>query len=168
MNSSIRELVLILEHEKKIYDKICNIEEKKSEAIIERDGRLIQELSLSQEKLLKEIEGFENERIAHMKMYKSLSKMKHNRGEITLQDIIDSIDGTQAEILRQAGIELKETLLNVTKVQELNSQLLLDNMEFYDIIISGLKNSSSIRSGYGSDGKEKAGIINPVLFNIKA
>ena len=168
MNVLIQELISILEHEKEIYEKIFHIEEEKSEAIINREGKVIEKLSSSQEKFLKEIEGFENERIALMRRYKSLSKIKQNRVEITLQEIIDSIDSTQAEILKQAGIELQETLLKVIKVQGLNSQLLMDNMEFYDIIISGLKNSSSIKSGYGSDGKEKAGVINPVLFNIKA
>ena len=82
--------------------------------------------------------------------------------------MLDSIDSPQGEILKQNGIELKNILLKVAKVQDLNSQLLTDNMEFYDIIISGLKNSSSIMAGYGSDGKEKSGVVNPVLFNIKA
>ena len=167
MNFSVRELIDILEHEREIYEKIFHIEEEKSGFIIQRDGKSIQELSLSQEKFLKEIEGFENKRIAFMKRYKNLSMIKQNRGEITLQDIIEA-DSTQGEILKQAGIELKNILLKVTRVQDLNSQLLIDNMEFYDIIISGLKNSSAVRSGYGSDGKENVGAVNPVLFNIKA
>ena len=166
MNYSVQELIGILEYEREIYEKIFHIEEKKSKAIIEREGKVIEELSLSQEKFLKEIERLENERIAFMK--RSLSKIKYNRGEITLQDIIESIDAADAEILRQAGLDLKDTLMKVSRVQELNSQLLMDNMEFYDIIISGLKDSSSIRLGYGSDGKEKTGVSNPVLFNIKA
>jgi hypothetical protein len=168
MNKLVQELIIILEHEREIYENIFHIEEKKSEAIINRDGRVIEEFSLSQEKFLKEIERLEAERTVLMKRYKSASKMKQGRGEITLQEIIDSIGSAQGEILKQAGIELKNILLNLTKVQGLNSQLLMDNMEFYDIIISGLKNSSFISSGYGSDGKEKVGTVNPVLFNIKA
>ena len=168
MNYSVIELIGILEHEREIYEKIFHIEEKKSEAIIEREGKVIEELSSLQEKFLKEIEGLENDRIAFMKRHASLSKTRKNSGEIILQDIIESIDAADAEILRQAGIDLKDILMKVSKVQELNSQLLMDNMEFYDIIISGLKNSSSIGLGYGSDGKEKTGVMNPVLFNIKA
>jgi flagellar biosynthesis/type III secretory pathway chaperone len=164
MNFSVRELIDILRQEREIYEKIFHIEEEKSESIIQRDGKSIQELSLSQEKFLKVIEDLENKRIALMKKYKIA---KQSRGEITLQDIIEA-DSTQGEIVKQAGIELKNILLKVTKVQDLNSQLLIDNMEFYDIIISGLKNSSAVRSGYGSDGKEKVGAVNPVLFNIKA
>jgi len=168
MKDLARELTAILEHEREIYEKIYYIEEKNSKAIMERDGKLIEELSGSQEKFLKEIERLENERIALMKKYKNGSMIKQNKGEITLKDIIESIDSDQGEILRQAGVELKNILLKITGVQDLNSQLLTDNMEFYDIIISGLKNSSVIRSGYGSDGKEDAGVVNPVLFNIKA
>ncbi|MCL1864420.1 MAG: flagellar protein FlgN [Spirochaetes bacterium] len=165
MDYSARELIDILEHEREIYEKIFHMEEEKSDAIIERDGKVIEELSLSQEKFLKEIEILENKRVTLMKKCKSASKIK---GEITLQDIIESIDSAQSRILKQAGVELKNVLLKVARVQDLNSQLLTDNMEFYDIIISGLKNSSTIRSGYGSDGKEQAGTVNPVLFNIKA
>jgi hypothetical protein len=168
MNNLAQELVIILEHEREIYEKILYIEEKNSKAIMERDGKLIEELSGAQEKFLKEIERLENERIALMKKYKNASMLKQNKGEITLQDIIESIGSTQGETLKQAGIELKNILLKITRVQDLNSGLLMDNMEFYDIIISGLKNSSVISSGYGSDGKENVGVVNPVLFNIKA
>ena len=168
MNNLVQELIIILEHEREIYENIFHIEEDKSEAIIKREGKVIEELSQSQEKFLKEIECIEDERITLMTRYKSASKIKQNRGEITLQEIIESVDSTQGEILKQAGIELKNILLKVTGVQRLNSQLLMDNMEFYDIIISGLKNSSSIRAGYGSNGKEEAGVANPVLFNIQA
>ena len=168
MNYLIQELIGILEHEKEIYEKIFRIEQEKSEAIINRDGKVIAELSLLQERFLKEIEKLENERIVLMKRYETISIIEQNRVEITLQDIMKSIDDTEGEILRQSGVELKEILLKVSRIQELNSQLLMDNMEFYDIIISGLKNSSSMRLGYGSDGKGKAGGSNPVLFNIKA
>ena len=167
MNNPVKELIAILEHEREIYENILNIEENKSEAIMERDGKLIEELSGSQEKFLKEIERLENERIVLMKKYKSVH-VKLHKGEITLQDVIESTDSAQSKILKQTGIELKNILLKVAEVQELNSQLLMDNMEFYDIIISGLKDSSSVNSGYGSDGKEKSGTVNPVLFNIKA
>jgi hypothetical protein len=168
MNNLVRELIIILEHEREIYENIFHIEEDKSEAIINRNGKVIEEFSLSQEKFLKEIEHLEAERAVFMKRYKSASNIKQSRGEIILQDIIESIDSAQGEILKQAGVELKNILLKLTKVQGLNSQLLMDNMEFYDIIISGLKNSSFISSGYGSDGKQQTGTVNPVLFNIKA
>jgi len=167
MNNLVQKLIAILEHEREVYEKIFNIEEKKSESIMEREGKVIEELSLAQENLLKKIEDLENERISLMKKYQSVSMIKQ-KGEITLQDIIDSIDGSRSKILKQTGIELKNILLKLAKVQDLNSGLLMDNMEFYDIFISGLKNSSAVMSGYGSDGKEQAGVVNPVLFNIKA
>ncbi|MCL2155733.1 MAG: flagellar protein FlgN, partial [Leptospirales bacterium] len=140
MNNLVKELIDILKHEREIYENIFHIEEEKSEAIIDRNGKLIEEFSLLQEKFLNEVEALEDERTTLMKKYKSASKIKHIRGEITLQEIIDSIDSAQGELLKHAGIELKNILLNLTKVQSLNSQLLMDNMEFYDIIISGLKN----------------------------
>ena len=66
------------------------------------------------------------------------------------------------------GSELKGIMLKLRDRQENNGRLLQDNMEFFGILISDLKNSSSLKSGYGSDGKENVRVVNPVLFNTKA
>lgn len=168
MQHVVLKLKNLLNIEKDIYCEIFNIEEEKSEAIIKKSGKVIEELSVSQERLLNKIESFEKERIKLMEEYKKHTNVLHHDNEITLQDIIDTVDAKSSSALKLAGIELKKVLLKVKNIQNVNSQLLKDNMEFYDILISGLKNSSTLRSGYGRDGKEKGRVFNPVLFNIKA
>lgn len=168
MQHVVLKLKKLLNIEKDIYQEIFNIEEEKSEAIIKKTGKVIEELSVSQERLLNKIESLEKERIKLMDEYKKHRNVLHHGNEITLQDIIDTVDAESSSALKQAGIELKKILLKVKNIQDVNSQLLKDNMEFYDILISGLKNSSTLRSGYGRDGKEKGRVFNPVLFNIKA
>jgi hypothetical protein len=168
MHQAVFKLENIMNLEREIYQEIFNIEENKSEAIMKKSGKVIEELSVSQEKLLGKIESLENERIKLMESYKKTHKLHPTHGDITLQDIIDTSDSKTAFSLKETGIELKKILLKVKSIQDLNSRLIKDNMEFYDILISGLKNSSTLRSGYGSDGKEKGRVFNPVLFNIKA
>lgn len=168
MQHVVLKLKNLLNIEKDIYCEIFNIEEEKSEAIIKKSGKIIEELSVSQERLLNKIESLEKERIKLMEEYKKHRSVLHHGNEITLQDIIDTVDAKSSSALKLAGIELKKILLKIKNIQDVNSQLLKDNMEFYDILISGLKNSSTLRSGYGRDGKEKGRVFNPVLFNIKA
>ncbi len=168
MHQAVLKLENIMKLEREIYQEIFHIEEDKSEAIMKKSGKAIEELSVSQEKLLGKIESLEKERIKLMDSYKKTQKLHLTHGDVTLQDIIDSSDSKTAFPLKEAGIELKKILLKVKNIQDLNSRLIKDNMEFYDILISGLKNSSTLRSGYGRDGKEQGRVFNPVLFNIKA
>jgi hypothetical protein len=168
MYQAVIKLENIMKLEREIYQDIFHIEEEKSDAIIKKAGKEIEELSLKQEKLLGKVESLEIERLKLMVAYKKQHNSRIHGREITLQDIIDSSDNKSASALKNAGVELKKILLKVKKIQDMNSQLLKDNMEFYDILISGLKNSSTLRSGYGRDGKEKGRVFNPVLFNIKA
>lgn len=160
------ENVMILE--KEIYEEIYNIEENKTEAIINRDGRAVEELSSVQEKFLMKIDAVENERIKIMHSLGKSIRSDNQAGEITLNEIISLIEGDYAATLKQTGSDLKRILVNIREVQDLNSQMMKDNMEYYDILISGLKNSSSLKSGYDKDGREKAKAFNPVLLNIKA
>ncbi len=168
MQQAVLKLENIINLEREIYQDIFHIEEEKSEAIIKKAGREIEELSIAQEKLLLKVDSLEKERVKLMEGFKKHRNPHYHDGEITLSDIMDSSDQKSASSLKGAGLALKTVLLKVKNIQNMNSRLLKDNMEFYDILISGLKNSSTLRSGYGSDGKEKARVFNPVLFNIKA
>jgi len=168
MQQVVHKLEDIMKLQGEIYREIYNIEENKSEAILKKAGKAIEELSTVQEKLIGKIESLEKERAKLMDGYRKYTGLHLNENEITLLDIIDSVDSKSGSALKQAGLELKKILLKVKSIQELNTRLLKDNMEFFDILISGLKNSSTLRSGYDRDGKEKGRVFNPVLFNIKA
>ncbi len=168
MHQAVLKLENIMKLEREIYQDIFHIEEDKSEAIIKKAGREIEELSVAQEKLLVKVDSLEKERVKLMEGFKKHRNLHNHDGEITLLDIIALLDQKAASALKTAGLELKTILLKVKNIQNMNSQLIKDNMEFYDILISGLKNSSTLRGGYGRDGKEKGRVFNPVLFNIKA
>ncbi len=168
MNHLIARLKDVMTLEKEIYEEIFNIEENKTEAIMNRDGKVIAELSSVQEKFLVKIDSIESERLQIMNELGRYVGKGNNAAEITLLDVINSIGGEYAVKLKDTGADLKKILVGIKEVQDLNSRMMDDNMEFFDILISGLKNSSSLKSGYGRDGREKVKVFNPVLLNIKA
>ncbi len=168
MPLSASKLETILKKQMNIYSEILVYEEKKSEAIISKNGKVIQEISALQEKLIKSVEDLEAERINFIGMHFTGNKSATNGEAITLKEIAASMDSKKGLAITRQGEELKSLLLKVRAKQENNFSMLKDNMEYFDILISGLKNSSSVRSGYGRDGKEDERVINPVLFSQRA
>lgn len=165
MHHIFSKLESILADETTIYHEIYNLEKEKTEAAIEKKGTLIQELSANQEKLLFKIETLETERGKVLSLLFTKSDLKPGA---TLSEITAGIDGEASAGIMKCGTELKNVILKLRDKQESNKKLLQDNIEFFEILISDLKNSSSLKSGYGSDGKEKSRVVNPVLFNTKA
>lgn len=165
MHQIFSRLESILADESIIYHEIYNLEKDKTEAAIVKNGALIQELSSSQEKLIFKIEALESERAKVMSV---LSAEAGFRNGATLSEMSSAIDDDTSARIMKCGSGLKSVILKLREKQETNRKLLQDNIEFFEILISDLKNSSSLKSGYGSDGKESVRVVNPVLFNIKA
>lgn len=122
-------------------------------------------MSSNQEKLLFKIEALEVER---EKLLSVLSAETGIRQGATLVEFTSGVSIGDSAGIMKSGSALKNVILKLKDKQEANKKLLRDNIEFFEILISDLKNSSSLRSGYGSDGKEKSRVVNPVLFNTKA
>lgn len=157
----------ILQSEITVYEDILLLEEEKGRAILKKDGRLIEDLSLRQESLIKEIDDLEFERI---KAVADCSWRCPSSGskEPTLKEIASVMKREHGARLLTAGEELKGILQKITEIQGVNERMIKDNIEFFEILIEGLKDSSSIKSGYNSEGRESSRTVNPVLFSIRA
>lgn len=164
----IEELESVLKDQKIIYSEILDCEEKKSEAVISKNGRLIEEISSREEKLLGKVEALENSRLEIIKKYLTINRISVDHEEVTLREIAETAENGKGNLIIRLGSDLKSILLKVKAKQESNAAMLKDNMEYFDILISGLRNSSSLKSGYDRDGKEDERVINPVLFNQRA
>ncbi len=168
MPSAIKKIERILHLQNSEYCEILKLEESKGDAIISKNGKLIQEIAGKQEKLLKSVEYLEMERLELISRYFHELANGNEAKSVTLKDIAASLDSESSMGILKLGSDLKSLLLKVKAKQETNSAMLKDNIEYFDILISGLKNSSSLKSGYDRDGKEDDRVINPVLFNQKA
>ncbi len=164
MVKTVSDLKKILSEQNKIYSRICEMEEEKEVAIMSRDGDKLKELSTSQEKLLDSVDKLEERRMACIQNYIDENNIS-NSASLTLREFVDSMNDDSARFLLTLGVELREKLLKLKEKQETNAKLLDDNMEYFNILISGLKDSSMVRSGYEIDGKREGVITNPVLFN---
>lgn len=168
MIKPVIELERILQEQNNLYERIYDIEESKSDAIINKDGNLLENYSKEQETLLEMVMKLEDERGKHIDDYVKYSKLDDVSSNITLKQIILSMDEDSSHHLLRLGMELKSKLIKLQKLQDTNSILINDNIEFYDILISSLKSSNTIKSGYSSEGKEEEKVTNSVLFNQQA
>jgi len=168
MVKSVIEMEKILIKENDIYTRILEVEDTKGEAILDRNGEKLQKLVESQESLIGEIEKLESRRVACIESYIKNNNLHDMGKDLSLKEVVASMNEDSAQHLLTLGMDLKKKLLRLQEKQQLNMKLLEDNMEFFNILISGLRDSSSMKSGYGSDGKEEETITNPVLFNLRA
>ncbi len=159
------EKILKLEHE--LYHRLYQLEEQKSEAIIERDGKLLESISMEQESILGRLGRIETEREGAINDYVRLNNLHDFSGALTLRDIVLSMDEDSSHHLMRLGMELKEIVQELSRLQKTNEQLIHDNLEFFNILLSGLREENSLSAGYSNDGKEDSRVASSMIFNQK-
>jgi len=157
MESILSAIDEILRDEMNVYGRMRELEELKTAAIMDRDGRLIESISKEQEDLIIRIDLLEEKRI-------SVTKRATGSANTTLRELAS---GSNHVILR-TGSELKNMIRKLQDLQHTNGQLARDNLQYYEAIVNGLRESSSIRSGYGRDGREKSRVARPAIFSQHA
>lgn len=152
----------ILESEYTLYRSLYDLEKEKSSAIVNRDGAAIESISQEQEALLNSISEFESRRKS---LIEECSRSSHSEGdaEITLKDIA-AVDGDSSQKLLILGRMFRALLGKMRSLQETNQRLLRDNIEFFNMIMSGFKSSISAR-GYSENGVEESRVTDSIIFN---
>ncbi|MCU0822528.1 MAG: flagellar protein FlgN [Spirochaetes bacterium] len=166
MSAILSNLKGILNEEKFIFRDIFQLEEEKSEAIIQRDGDLLQSLSNSQEKHLINIQSLERKRGDIIGIFKKKHKIEEGCF-VTLKDMVAMEESHNDEIIN-LGTGLNTALNKMKALQETNSKLINDNMKFFNIIMDGLKGSVTVKTGYSEDGTENKEIANSLILNKTA
>ncbi len=168
MYKPVIEMEKILSREIELYESLFNLEIDKSEAITRKDWRSVENISLRQEKELSEIDLLEKKREKLIQEYRKLNNLDDLTREVTLRDIILSMDEDSSHHLLRLGMDLKSVMNRTSDLVRTNGTLLHDNMEFFNILMSGLKTNRG-QAGYGNDGKEEnLKSSHPVLFNQTA
>ncbi len=161
----LNDLENILNQEQQIFNQVYQLEEEKSEAIITRDGNLLQSLSNTQEKQLTKIQPLEKKRNKIIGQFRKKYGFEESE-ELTLKDIVssDNFANSNDKIIA-VGAKLSTTLHKMKNLQDTNRKLMEDNIEFYDILIRELKESVSLKTGYSEKGLEKEEVANSLIFN---
>lgn len=164
MTDSLKTLENILKREFEIFSTIHRIEEEKSEAIINKDGKLLQELSRKQENCLTDIHPLEEKRT---KITDSFKTGKKNASTVTLSDILDAGKISDSG-LKCIGRDLESVLGKIRNLQDVNNRLIKDNIVFFNTFIDELKKSVTSRTGYTEKGVENGEAVSSILVNKMA
>ena len=165
MDRHLEKIVRILTEESGVFQEILSLEENKTGTIINQDAKLLEKISREQEGFLTILASLEKDR---MNRIAEFMKSK-NRGKdaISLNDIA-SLAGPEGGRIRSLGDNLRRLLARLDSLQETNRTLINDNMEYYNILLSGLKRGRVNGTGYSSDGKEEEKVTQALLFNKTA
>jgi flagellar biosynthesis/type III secretory pathway chaperone len=168
MYRPVIEMEKILSREIELYEDLYRLEIEKSEAIIGKEWDVVENLSARQETGLSEIDSLEKTRERLIEEYRKINNLDDLSRSITLKEIVLSMDEDSSHHLLQLGMELKEIMNRTSSLVKTNDTLLHDNMEFFNILMSGLKNNRG-QAGYGNDGKEEnLKVSDPMIFNQTA
>lgn len=167
MINLIGQLANILNDELAIYQEHYRLEADKADAIVARNTAVIESTSLEQETLLKTIAHYESHRKELIREYINRSGIEKSEDDISLKDIIAPLDEHISQQITVPGKELKSLLLKIQRLQETNTTLLNDNLEFYTMLMAGLRNSISDKTGYSREGAEESRITDSILVNRK-
>jgi hypothetical protein len=163
MESPVHELERILKNEIDIYDELASIEAEKTGLILARDGMGLESYAQKQEHLLMEISELEKKRQETISRYREEYHLDETA--VSLHDVVRNMDEDSALRLMRCGMELKKNVLRMQSLSETNGKLIEDNMEFFNILLSGLKNSVSLHTGYTREGSSARVTGGSLLFN---
>lgn len=155
----------ILEKEVSIYREVLRLEEEKGEAIVNRDGKQLETVTLEQENLLKNIGTLEEERISVIEEYSRQNHLDDLGRPVTLKDVVSLMDEDSAHTLLGLGMDLKRHLQKLGRLHETNQVLIQDNLEFFNLLISGLKSAVTTDDGYGPGGDGRQKVAGSLMFN---
>jgi flagellar biosynthesis/type III secretory pathway chaperone len=163
MESPVRELERILMKEQEIFERLASIEEEKTGTILAKDGIGLEAQAKEQEALLADVTKLETAREESIRKYRD----EHHLDEkfASLADVISVMDEDSALKLSLCGVELKKTVLRMQSMSQTNNRLIEDNMEFFNILVAGLKNSVSPAAGYTADGGSPRMRSGSLIFN---
>ncbi len=166
MDGHIGHIKSILKEEAGLFERLYSLERNKTSAIIEHNGSLLEKLSREQEELISGIMALENDRMKRVDAFKKVRHIGHQG--VSLGEIAGRIEAPENEQVRLLGRGLKEIMSRLRRLQETNQSLIRDNMEFYNIMLAGLRRAGSPDTGYGRDGRGEENLRNSILFNKKA
>lgn len=147
--TTVNDLLLeILTKINSIYEELDTLEQQKGEVIRKRDGKLLEVLVKQQEEKLRRIDQLEKERLDLVTRISRQSGVPPH--ELTLKRITEN---SPSDLLVIEGQKLKNILRRLKRQSLANERCLKDNLEFYNLLVKGLRAETNIDKGYSQDGR---------------
>jgi hypothetical protein len=168
MLQQVIELEKVLLEEKELYEEVFSLEQKKSSAIETRNGSELETISREQESRLERLENLDTLRQEIVDRYVMDNRIRDINSDVTLKEVLGSMDEDSSRHLMRIGFELKNLLVKLNSLKDSNQQMIGDNMRFFELLVSGIKDDATMSSGYGRKGMAEEKVSSAVLINQRA
>jgi flagellar biosynthesis/type III secretory pathway chaperone len=165
MAGPVAEIDKILNEELRLYTDLYELEEKKSDAIVSTDGKALESAAAGQETILARVAKLEKARRKYIAVYAEMNRLNDLGREVTLSDVVRLMDEDSSCRLLATGMELRKLLTRIAALHETNQRLIADNLEFFEMLMSGLKSTVSVNTGYSEKGMERSRVAGSLIFN---
>lgn len=169
MASLIDLLIDDLNNEDTGYNKLLDLSNDKTSAIVKGDVDELQKIFLQEQKLIEELETVEQKRQEDVKEICSILRLPYE--QIRVEHIVQILEKKPKEhdALEEVYLRLKRTLNQLTTVNDNNKLLLKESMDMIQFELDLAKNSvmDSQTSNYGRTAYEEQGITGATGFDAK-
>ena len=169
MASLIDLLIDDLNNEDTGYNKLLDLSNDKTSAIVKGDVDELQKIFLQEQKLIEELETVEQKRQEDVKEICSILRLPYE--QIRVEHIVQILEKKPKEhdALEEVYLRLKRTLNQLTTVNDNNKLLLKESMDMIQFELDLARNSvkDPQTSNYGRTAYEEQGITGATGFDAK-
>lgn len=169
MASLIEELITVLEEEDNEYKKLIELSSKKTPVIVKGDLDKLGEITGLEQERIEVLNHLEKRRIDVVKDIALV--LGKNEEELTVKAIVDLLEGQEKEQRRLSEVHdsLKQTLGNISKINDVNKNLINSSLEMIEFNLNMLKGlyQAPETGNYGKDAYNTDGTIGYGVFDAK-
>lgn len=147
----IDKLIDILEQENRIYSDILNISKNKTDIIVKGKVSDLENIVKLEQSYVIRIDKLENERQETVE--KLARELELDEEDINISGIIKKLDRENAQRLNACRESIMHTLEELKSLNELNSKLIKNSLEYIDFSINLLASADSAVNNYSNSGK---------------
>jgi len=157
-------LVEVLEQETAIYEDILELSRKKTDTIVEGKVPELENITKQEQTLVSKVHKLESVRLSLLQELSGQLGMKPEK--MALSVLVEQMQGKEAEKLKVLQNKIAGILSELKNVNELNSRLIKNSLEYIDFSINLLAAAGAEGNNYGKTG-QVTGHKKRNLFDIK-
>ena len=169
MASLIEELITVLEEEDNEYKKLTELTNRKTPIIVKGDLDALKDITSEEQGFIERLNRLEKRRIEAVKDIALV--LNKDEKELTIKAIVELLEGQDAEQKRLSLVHdsLKTTLSNISRLNEMNKNLINSSLEMVEFNINMLKGiyQSPELGNYGKDACNTESAISYGVFDAK-
>lgn len=169
MASLIEELITVLEEENQIYKNLVELSSEKTAIIVKADLKKLQEITIGEQKYIETLNGLEKRRISVVKDIALVLNKKEE--DLTVRSIVGLLDGQEEEQKKLAQVHdnLKQTLDNISTINDMNKSLINSSLEMVEFNINVYKSlyQSPEIGNYDKNANNMEATLDYGVFDIK-